>query len=399
MHSSEKKNKKKIIIIACVVIAIILIIGIILISNRTGNSESFGNDYQTATIGQSISNDYADITFSKVVITKTAEDKATGVKMTEEKDKIYFIILGKITNKNNVAFNFSSNLATKLIFDDKYEYAVTKAPSSELSNIDPLETQNFVIYASVPKDVINICKNYSFKFGYNDDFSMTTIEKSKNKYELTGSVDQYGSASNVTNYETFKDYIAKMSSQYENLKAYDSKKTYGNNVIVSDGNALQYQKLDDGISEFYIMPAFRFSYSDILNEKKCRTDLIIEFKTSKFPDNVYYSYANTMEILSDNGSMKIEKDSTDRILDDTYKSIHLLETDFVFSSSKYDFAKLNDIINGNNLKIKVTLNEPVTTSNLHPNGEIEVNIDCSEKVTNALKQLFELDSKIEKEYK
>lgn len=51
------------------------------------------------------------------------------------------------------------------------------------------------------------------------------------------------------------------------------------------------------------------------------------------------------------------------------------------------------------LKIIVTLNEPVTTSNLHTNGEIEVNIDCSEKVTNALKQLFELDSKIEKEYK
>lgn len=394
--SESKKGNKTPIIVACIIIIIILIVAGILISKKSSSS-SVG--YQNITIGETISNDYADITFNKVVVTKTATDKATGVNLNEEKDKIYFIILGEIKNKNNISFNFSSNLATKLIFDDKYEYSVTKAPSNELSNIDPLETQNFVIYASVPKDVISECKNYSFKFGYNDDFSSVTIENSKNKYELTGSVDQYGSASNVTNYETFKDYIAKTASQYENLKAYDSKKTYGNNVVVYDGNALQFQKLDDGESEFTILPVFRFSYSDILNTKKCTTDLIIEFKTSKFPDNVYYSYANTMEILSDNGSMKIEKDSTDRILDDTYKSIHKFETDFVFSSSKYDFTKLNNIINGNNLRIKVTLNEPVTSSNLKPTGEIEVNIDCSEKVVNALKQLFELDSKVEKEYK
>lgn len=146
------------------------------------------------------------------------------------------------------------------------------------------------------------------------------------------------------------------------------------------------------------MPIFRFSYSNILNEKKCKTDLIIEFKTSNFPDQVYYSYANTMEIYSDNGSMKIEENSTNKILDDTFKSIHKLETDFVFSSSDYDFSQLKDIIDGNNLKIKVTLDEPITPTNLQTNKQIEVNIECNEKVINTLKQLFELDSKIEKTY-
>lgn len=205
----------------CIIGILILIVLGIVVSKRIFHSNS---NYQVATIGNAISNEYADITFKKVVITKTAEDETTGVKMPEEENKIYFIILGTITNKNTVAFNFSSNLATKLIFDEKYEYSVKIEPSNELNSIDPLETANFVVYASVPKEVINTCKNYSFKFGYNDDFSATTINQSKNKFELTGSVNQYGSASNVTNYETFKDYIANMASQYEGLKAYDSKK-------------------------------------------------------------------------------------------------------------------------------------------------------------------------------
>lgn len=395
MSEKNSNNNKKIIAMICIIGILILIVLGIVVSKRIFNSNS---NYQVATIGNAISNEYADITFKKVVVTKTAEDEATGVKMPEEENKIYFIILGTITNKNTVAFNFSSNLATKLIFDEKYEYSVKIEPSNELNSIDPLETANFVVYASVPKEVINTCKNYSFKFGYNDDFSATTINQSKNKFELTGSVNQYGSASNVTNYETFKDYIANMASQYEGLKAYDSKKTYGNNTIVKDGNALQFQKLEDGVTEFSIMPIFRFSYSNILNEKKCKTDLIIEFKTSNFPDQVYYSYANTMEIYSDNGSMKIEENSTNKILDDTFKSIHKLETDFVFSSSDYDFSQLKDIINGNNLKIKVTLDEPITPTNLQTNKQIEVNIECNEKVINTLKQLFELDSKIEKTY-
>ena len=395
---SEKKfNNKKIIVMICIIVILILIVLGFVISKKIFNSNSNSN-YQAVTIGNTISNEYADITFKKVVVTKTAEDEATGVKMPEEENKIYFILLGTIKNKNTVAFNFSSNLATKLIFDEKYEYSVKIEPSNELNNIDPLETSDFVVYASVPKEVINSCSNYSFKFGYNDDFSSTSIDKSKNKFELTGSVNQYGSASNVTNYETFKDYIANMASQYEGLKAYDSKKTYGNNTIVEDGNALQFQKLEDGVSEFSIIPIFRFSYIDILNEKKCKTDLIIEFKTSNFPDQVYYSFANTMEICSDNGSMKIEENSTNKILDDTFKSIHKLETDFVFSSSDYDFSQLENIINGNNLKIKVTLDEPITSTNLHPSKQIEVNIECNEKTIDTLKKLFELDSKIEKTY-
>ena len=394
--SEKNSNNKKIIAMICIIVILILIVLGIVVSKRFFNSNS---NYQDATIGNAISNEYADITFKKVVVTKTAEDETTGVKMQEEENKIYFILLGTITNKNTVAFNFCSNLATKLIFDEKYEYSVKIEPSNELNSIDPLETANFVLYASVPKEVINTCKNYSFKFGYNDDFSATTINQSKNKFELTGSVNQYGSASNVTNYETFKDYIANTASQYEGLKAYDSKKTYGNNIIIKDGNALQFQKLEDGVTEFSIMPVFRFSYNDILNEKKCKTDLIIEFKTSNFPDQVYYSYANTMEIYSDNGSMKIEENSTNKILDDTFKSIHKLETDFVFSSSNYDFSQLKNIINGNNLKIKVTLDEPITPTNLQTNKQIEVNIECNEKVNNTLKQLFELDSKIEKTYK
>lgn len=378
------KNKK---IFIGIIIIIIIISVIIAITLKNDNKTNGKENYESVSVGKNITNDYAEITFDKTVVTNEAVSKETGITLEKIDDKLYFIIMGTITNKNTVSFNFNSNFATKLLFDDKYEYSVTIAPNN-LSNIDPLEKKEFIIYAAVPKNVMEVCKTYSFKFGYNDDFSNSTLEKASNKYELSGNVDQYGSADNVINFQTFSEYISDSAGQYEGLKGYSNEKsTY---VIVKDGNALQLKKLEDGKSDFSIQPTFRFSYMDIMG-KKCTPALIINFCTVDNPENVYYIYGNTMEISSNNGTVKIEENSTNRILIDTYKSIHHLETDFVFSSLDYDLSEIENIINGENLKIKVMVGKSGS-------DDVEVLFDCNEKVKNSLKQLFELNSKIVKEY-
>lgn len=237
----------------------ILIIAIITVAIITKKSKNEKINYTEVTIGENIKSDYAEITFDKVTITQTAYNKSTDTKLEKTDDKIYFIILGTVTNNNTIAFNFNSNFATKLIFDDKYEYSVTIAPNS-LANIDPLEKKEFILYASVPTNIIDVCKEYKFRFGYNNNFSSCSLDSSQNKYELIGKVNQYGSAENVTNFETFSEYISKSSEKYEGLQC--SINNAGTFVIVKDGNALQFKTLADGESKFDIQPTFRFSYSD-----------------------------------------------------------------------------------------------------------------------------------------
>lgn len=97
-----------------------------------------------------------------------------------------------------------------------------------------------------------------------------------------------------------------------------------------------------------------------------------------------------MEISSSNGSVRIEENSTNRILIDTYKSINLLETDFVFSSLDYNLADIKNIINGDNLKITVMVG---TMSD-----DVEVTFECDDKIINSLNDLFNLNDNIIKEY-
>lgn len=382
------KNKKVIIgIIALVVINAVIIY---VFGHKTGGSASNDSNYKKVEIGKNITNDYAEINFSKTVVTTEATSKETGTTLSKVDDKVYFIIIGTVTNKNTVSFNLN-NLSSKLMFDDKYRYDVTIATKDSL-NIDPLEKKKFIIYAVIPKNVMEVCKTYSFKFGYNEAFSNSTLEKASNKYELSGNVDQYGSADNVINFQTFSEYISNSAEQYKGLKGYSNEKSndiISNDIIVKDGNALQFKKLEDGKSEFTIQPTFRFSYSDW--DKTCKPALIIKFCTVANPENGYYIYGNTMEISSSNGSVKIEKDSTDRILIDTNKSINLFETDFEFSSLHYDLEKIKNIINGDNLKIKVMVGKSQS-------NDVEVTFDCDEKIKTSLKQLFELNSKIKKQY-
>ena len=378
----KNKTSKKILISI-----LLLIIGICFVMSNSKNFKI--NGFNKIQLNEKIANKYAEIIFKNVIITDKASDSKLNIELNYKNNNTYFIIQGNIKNLNTTAFNFISNIDTKLVFDEKYEYSVTVAPN-ELLNINPLENKDFMLYVSVPKEVIDVCKSYSLKIGYNNDFSNCSLNNCDNKYELIGEVNQYGSAENVINFETFKEYIIESARKYKELSC----KEFNNNnyVIVSDGNALQFKTLEDGESEFDIQPTFRFSYSSI--SEKCIPALIINFNTAKHPQNIYYNYASTLTLSSSNGSVKIEDNSTNKILIDTYKSINLLETDFVFSSLDYDLEQIKSIINGKNLKITVM----VPKTPFGSSDYAEVTFDCNEEIVNSFKQLFELNSSIVKKY-
>ena len=377
-------NKKRNIFIGIAVTVIAIVIICLAIFRNDTNTKN-DSIFQEIKISDEIKSDNIEMSFKKVTMTSEAYVKDVDVNLPKEDDKIYLAIWGNVINKRTSAIDLKNNLKTKLILDEKYEYDVQIQPAT-VNNITPLEERDFLIYALVPKNVINVCKSYALKIGYNSDFSQTTLENAQIRYKLCGDVNQFGSAANVSNYVTFKEYITEKSKNYDGLNI--SNKT-DSDVLVSNGNALQYATLEDKKSKFSIQPKLSYLYNNLTNESTVA--LTFEFNTVTNPDGVYYLYANNFELSSSNGTISIGEDSASRVLDNTYASIHHYGTIFYFYESEYDFNQIKNIINGNDLKIKVMVGKSGS-------DDIEVKYEVSEKIINNLKQLLEFNDTIEKEY-
>lgn len=162
---------------------------------------------------QKIANDIFELSINKTLITRAADttDLGVDINLSEQKDIIYFILFGSVKNVSASAIPFSSMVNVGLIFDDKYEYDVSLAPSN-LSNLIPLKTETFVWYASVPYEVMSSTTDYKFRW---EILSNTEPNQLQAKYTFSGKNSQYMSAENIDNFHIFTEVIELIISELQ----------------------------------------------------------------------------------------------------------------------------------------------------------------------------------------
>lgn len=171
--------------------------------------------YRPIKSGDVFTTDKMELQISKIFITMMADshDLRIDYNLPIESDSLYFVVLGQIKNISPSAISFIDNVNSKLLFDGKFEYNVQIEPKKNLQNIVPLSTESFVLYVSVPKEMISSTENFEYRIDLQKE-----IDKSKGHVCIPGKNDLYNSPENIVNFHTFSEQIVRLSANYDVLE-------------------------------------------------------------------------------------------------------------------------------------------------------------------------------------
>lgn len=188
------------------------------ISSNKENNET-KSAYDEIRLGATIETEFADVSFTDIKISNTIQNKNLDINLKDESDKVYFVLYGKVTNKGTDALSLWG-LYVDVLIDDTYTYDVDVV-LEEREPLVPLDSEEFLMYVSLPDEVFNACEKYSVKIGFNDWFHTleTEIEKCQYKFEINGTVDEFGSAESVEDFQSLREYVNTLlaDSSYEDL--------------------------------------------------------------------------------------------------------------------------------------------------------------------------------------
>lgn len=316
-----------------------------ILSSIEKSSNTINSNFETIDLNNTITKDFCEITVSKSVITHAANEEKTGLNLEKKQDNVWIVFLGTIKNTATSEIDFVSGLQAQVLIDGKYTYPVETIPK-DLRSILPLKTVDFAIYAAVPEEVISSCETYDFQFGFNDEFTinLNNIDELMYKFQISGKIDEYGSAEQIQNFQTFLEYVSSFISKngYNDdfaIKAVDE------SILVENGNCLKFVSNKD--VRVSIHPYLRLNYSFYEDNIYEYGVLNIRIDGYTKQENTHYISTKTITLKSSEGEMTIG-DGADHI----YKYDSSNATDiFYFDSNELSLEEVYSIVNGNNLKI------------------------------------------------
>jgi len=305
-----------------------------------------------------ISTDDIAIEFTNKSITASAtweQDDGTRISLDEENEQVYFIIFGAVKNRMTTEADVQNGLKLELVLDGKYKYPVTIEPVS-LYSVLPLETAEFMMYAEIPEAALEECESYELLVGFNDGLaSAGDLYACENGYRYTGTLEEYGSAESIQNFQTFSEFMVK-----EAEKADISYQVKEKEVWIGSNEGFWVFELDDGTT-FSLVCKLVLNYGiyDIYDDEdeNCGYGAIkmkIE-QTSKFDPTAYYSGAKRIEIISDTGSVEVDDSSSLSYSYDYDYASNTSNVTFSLWANKYSFVELQNVVNGNDLKLVVEI--------------------------------------------
>ena len=318
--------------------------------------------FQTIQLNEQIATNDIEITFVDKLITSTANwtgDDDTKIFLEEHTDKMYFIARGTIKNLSTNEINIYSGLKAEFVLDGKYKYPVSIAPNS-LNGIVPLETASFAVYCEMPKNVLYECEEYQLHLGFNAGFeAVEDVYSCQNGYQITGTVDEYGSAVTIQNFQTFTEFVEQDIEKrgYTNFTIEAQTNTATDNLLIDNGNFWQFQ-LPDG-TDFNVSCELMLNYGiyDIYDKDNvpCGYGAIrIQVKEST---SRKYLGAKELKVSSENGTLVINDQDAFGYYFDYNSSLKRASATFTFWSDRCSFVEFQNILNGENVILTVSIKE------------------------------------------
>ena len=272
---------------------------------------------------------------------------------------MYFIARGTIKNLSTNEINIYSGLKAEFVLDGKYKYPVSIAPNS-LNGIVPLETASFAVYREMPKNVLYECKEYQLHLGFNAGFeAVEDVYSCQNGYQITGTVDEYGSAVTIQNFQTFTEFVEQDIEKrgYTNFTIEAQTNTATDNLLIDNGNFWQFQ-LPDG-TDFNVSCELMLNYGiyDIYDKDNvpCGYGAIrIQVKEST---SRKYLGAKELKVSSENGTLVINDQDAFGYYFDYNSSLKRASATFTFWSDRCSFVEFQNILNGENVILTVSIKE------------------------------------------
>lgn len=335
------------------------------------------SDYESVDLNNVITKDFCEITITKSVISHAANEEKTGLNLEEKEDNVWIIFLGTIKNTATSEIDFLSGLQAQVLVDNKYSYPVEIVPK-DLRSIIPLKTVDFAIYAAVPEEVISSCDTYDFRFGFCDDFVLNTnsIDESTYKYQISGNIDEYGSAEQIQNFQTFVEYVNTFISN----NGYSEKfkiKTKDESLTIENGNCLKF--VSDNDVEISIYPYLKLNYFSYELGVYDYGILEVRIKADRGQENIHYISAKSITLKSSSGEINIGEG-----IKNTYDFNNVSATNvFHFDSGELSLEEVYSIIKGKDFEI-------VLNVETLENEDITLTYQCDTEIIDTLTDLLDI---------
>ncbi len=128
---------------------------------------------------ESVETDFVQFSFDKISTAQEIKPKnpeSVYRYIGDEDDQVYFYASGTLKNIGTKQFEFANSCFCKLVIDDKYEYPANLTAdeggtfSYIYSYLDPFQSAEFYITASVPDELANQYSKATFYFGFKENF-------------------------------------------------------------------------------------------------------------------------------------------------------------------------------------------------------------------------------------
>lgn len=314
-------------------------------SSQEKVSDTINSDFESIDLNHTITKDFCEITVTKSIISHAVNEEKTGLNLEEKQDNVWIVFWGTMKNTATSEIDFLSGFQAQILVDKKYTYPVEIA-LKDIKSIVPLKTIDFAVYAAVPEEVISSCETYDFQFGFNNnlDINLNSIEESTYKFQITGNIDEYGSAEQIQNFQTFVEYI----SLFVSNNGYSEKfsiSTKDESVIVENGNCLK--PVSGENVKVSIYPSLRLNYFSYELDIFEYGILEIRIRGDRKQDNTYYTSTSAITFKSNAGEITIGEG-----LKNTYDYDNVSATNvFHFDSGDLSLEEVYSIMNGDDLEM------------------------------------------------
>lgn len=377
----EKQMKRNLVSSFLIMILLFLLCGCGSKENKSNETlESTTNQnksFDEISIGSTIETEFANLSLIDIKLSNTIEDSNLGVVLEDEPDKVYFAIFGDVTNVWNEQIIFGEGFNIDLVIDDKYTYSLSLKPNL-LNAIVPLENKSFLYYASLPEEVVNSCEQYSFRIGFNERFIMEKngIENCDYRFVINGTIDEYGSANSVEDFQSLVEYVKTYisDSNYEDLTIDVSDYS----IIVSSSSVMEIHYNDE---TFTLIPNIHIYHNSIDGEVS--TGYYLKFIAAG-DSTTHYMYLNNLKISSDNGEIEKEKKNFG---DSGTNGSHSwgTYTSFMFDEDSKD--EVVNILDGDNLLFSFNA--------ISIDNEENVQFECDDVIKTNMINLFNIFTEID----
>ena len=151
--------------------------------------------FESVNVGSRIKKDYIEMSFEQAgtadSILPSNPTELFYSTFPDEENKTYFYVTGTVKNTGANAFMIN-NIFCNLEFDGKYNYSasikVDTGNDFYTSNIDPLATEKYYIFASVPDEMISSYSTCKVQFAFHNNMKSdyrADFDRFENRYEIT----------------------------------------------------------------------------------------------------------------------------------------------------------------------------------------------------------------------